>query len=108
MMDRTVDPEGRWLYRVGGICALVLGLAYIVIFPLFARVGAPPTGGAAWLQYLDGKTTVWWAILGIVSAAGFFITMILNAVFVTLWVLSVGGRLCRLGWRKDSESPPAV
>jgi hypothetical protein len=236
MMDETIDPEGRWLYRVGGIGAVVLGLAYLVIFPLFAHVGAPPTGGAAWLKYLDGKTTVWWAILGlsvltdllyvpvalslylalrrvhrsamllatafvglfvvldlavtwtnyaalltlsglhaaatndaqraacvaaasyasavlaartevlyaivdlslgifliggvmrkgkgifgrttaylglaagllgIVSAAGFFLTMILNAVLVTLWVLSVGGRLCRLGWRRDSETQPA-
>jgi hypothetical protein len=225
------------LYRVGGICALVLGLAYLAIFPLFAHAGAPPTGGAAWLQYLDGKTTVWWAILGlsvltdllyvpvalslylalgrvhrsamllatafvglfvvldlavtwtnyaalltlsglhaaatndaqraayvaaagyasavlasrtevlyaiiilslgiliiggvmlkangifgkttaylglaagllgIVSAAGFFITMILNAVFVMLWVLSLAARLCRLGWRRDSKSQPAA
>ena len=63
MIERTVDPDGRGLYRVGGVSALVLGLAYLAIFPLFARVGAPPTGGEAWLKYLDGKTTAWWAIL---------------------------------------------
>jgi hypothetical protein len=63
MKERTVDPDGRGLYRVGGICALVLGLAYLAIFSLFAHVGAPPTGGEAWLKYLDGKTPVWWAIL---------------------------------------------
>jgi len=61
----TLDPDEKWLYRVGGISALVLGLAYIVIFPLFALVGAPPIGGEAWLEYLPGKTTVWWAILGL-------------------------------------------
>lgn len=62
----AVDPEGKWLYRVGGICALVLGVAYLIIIPLYASVGAPPTGGGeAWLTYLDGKTTVWWAILGL-------------------------------------------
>ncbi|MEN6334297.1 MAG: hypothetical protein ABFE01_08545 [Phycisphaerales bacterium] len=233
MIERTVDPDGRWLYRVGGVCALVLGLAYLTIFPLFARVGAPPTGGEAWLRYLDGKTAVWWTILslsiltdllfvpvalslylalnrvnrsamllatafvglfvvldlavtwtnyaslltlhglyagaaddaqraayvaaanyasavlasptevlyaivdlsagifiigcvmlqgkrvfgriaaylalaagllGLASAAGFFVTMVLNAVLVTLWVLWLGVRLCRLGWRKDFES----
>ncbi|MBV9670595.1 MAG: hypothetical protein JOZ43_06535, partial [Acidobacteriales bacterium] len=61
----TVDPDGKGLYRVGGICALVLGVAYLVIIPLYASVGAPPTGGEAWLTYLDGKTTVWWVILGL-------------------------------------------
>jgi hypothetical protein len=50
---------------VGGISALVLGVAYLTIIPLYASVGAPPTGGQAWLTYLHGKTMVWWAILGL-------------------------------------------
>jgi hypothetical protein len=58
-----VDPDGKWLYRVGGISALVLGIAYIVTIPLYVRVGALPSGGEAWLKYLAGNTTVWWAIL---------------------------------------------
>src|SRR5215470_9417598 len=62
----AANGELRWLYRAGGISALVLGLAYVAIFPLYARVGAPPTGdGAAWLHYLAGKTDVWWTILGL-------------------------------------------
>src|SRR5229473_5722975 len=66
MTVNLVDPEGEWLYRVGGISALVIGVAYIVIIPLFAHVGgAPSSGGEAWLKYLEGKTTVWWAILGL-------------------------------------------
>src|SRR5262249_38316433 len=52
-------------YRVGGISALVLGVAYAVIFSLFAHVGAPPSVGADWLEYLEGKTKVWWAILAL-------------------------------------------
>src|SRR5262249_46486552 len=65
-MTVAVDPEGKWLYRVGGISALVLGVTYIVIFPLYAHVGAPPSGdGETWLKYLAGRTTVWWAILGL-------------------------------------------
>jgi hypothetical protein len=235
-MDNAVDPAGKWLYRVGGISALLLGLAYLIIFPLFARAGVPPSGGAAWLTYLAGKTTVWWSILGlsvltdvlyvpvalslygalqrvnrntmllatafvglfvvldlavtwtnyaalltlsglhssatddaqraayvaaanyasavlasrtevyyaivdlslgilligfvmlkgrgifsrttayvglatgllgIVSAAGFFVTMILNAVLATVWILLVGYRLYRLGQQGDCEVPPA-
>jgi len=65
IMVNTVDPEGKGWYRVGGISALVLGVAYLIIIPLYASVGAPPTGGQAWLTYLNGKTTVWWAILGL-------------------------------------------
>ncbi len=67
MPVQSVGPDARWLYRVGGVSALVLGVAYIVIFPLYAHVGAPPTGGRGevWLTYLEGKTTVWWAILAL-------------------------------------------
>ena len=65
LMANAVDPEGKWLYRVGGICALVLGIAYLITIALYAHVGAPPSGGEAWLKYLSGKTTVWWAILGL-------------------------------------------
>ncbi len=65
MMVHAVDSQGRWFYQVGGICAFVLGIAYIITIPLYAYVGTPPSGGEAWLKYLAGKTTVWWAILGL-------------------------------------------
>jgi hypothetical protein len=65
MMAHTVDPDGNSLYRVGGISALLLGIAYIITIPLYVYVGAPPSGGEARLQYLIGKTEVWWAILGL-------------------------------------------
>jgi hypothetical protein len=61
----TAGAEQRQWYRLGGIAALLLGLGYVVIFPLYAHVGAPPHGGEAWFNYLPGKTTVWWAIIGI-------------------------------------------
>jgi hypothetical protein len=54
------------LYGVGGASALVLGVGYLAIFPLYAQAGAPPKGlGAAWLPYLADKTTIWWAILAL-------------------------------------------
>jgi hypothetical protein len=61
----AADPDSRWLYRVGGISALVLGAAYVAIIPLYAHVGAPPNSGEAWLKYLSGKIAIWWAILGL-------------------------------------------
>ena len=35
-------------------------------------------------------------VFGVVSAVGFFVTVILNALCATAWVLLVGYRLCRL------------
>lgn len=65
MTPDTIDPDGRWLYRVGGISALLLGIGYVVTIPLYASVGAPPSGGEAWLAYAAGRTGTWWAILGL-------------------------------------------
>lgn len=81
----AVDPDGKWSYRVGGISALVLGVAYIVIFPLYAHVGAPPSGdGEAWLQYLAGKTTVWWAILGLSVLTDFLYVPVALSLYLAL------------------------
>jgi hypothetical protein len=52
-------------FRVGSIAAIVLGLGYVAIIPLYAHVGAPPNGGEAWFQYLPGKTSIWWAIIAL-------------------------------------------
>lgn len=65
MMVNAVDPDGNWLYRVGGISAIAVGLGYIVIIPLYVLAGAPPSGGEAKLTYLAEHTTVWWAIIGL-------------------------------------------
>ena len=46
MMVNAVDPDGKWLYQVGGISALTLGIAYIII-ALYVPVGAPPSGAEA-------------------------------------------------------------
>src|ERR1700730_2814196 len=85
MMVNAVDPDGKWLYRVGGISALVLGIAYIIIFPLFARVGsAPSSGGEVWLKYLEGKTTVWWAILGLSVLTDFLFLPVALSLYLAL------------------------
>lgn len=80
----AVHPDEKWPYRVGGISALTLGIAYIIIIPLFAHVGAPPTGGAAWLKYLQGKTTVWWAILWLCVLTDFLYIPVALALYFAL------------------------
>jgi hypothetical protein len=64
MMLHAADPDARWLYRAGSISALILCIVYIVIIALYVRVGAPPTGIEARLEYLARNTTIWWAIIG--------------------------------------------
>lgn len=66
MAADTVEQGAKWTYRVGGISALALAIGYIVIIPLYLAAGAPPPSeGEAWLKYAAGKTSVWWAIVGL-------------------------------------------
>jgi hypothetical protein len=85
MTANVGDPTERWSYQVGGIAALVLGIAYVLTFVLFARVGAPPTGsGEVWLKYLQGKTTIWWAILGLAVLTDFLFVPVALSLYLAL------------------------
>src|SRR4029077_3700548 len=85
MTVSVVDPDGKWLYRVGGISALVIGIAYLSILPLFALVGnPPPSGGELWLKYLEGRTTVWWAILGLSVFTDFLFVPVALSLYLAL------------------------
>lgn len=56
--------QKHW-FRAGSVAAIVIGIAYVIIVPLYARAGAPPSGGQAWFNYLPGKTSLWWTILSL-------------------------------------------
>lgn len=80
----SVNVDQKQWYRVGGIAALVLGVAYIIIVFLYARVGAPPSGVEAWFKYLPGKTTVWWVILGLSVFTDFLYAPLAFALYLAL------------------------
>jgi len=81
----SFDVDQKQWYRVGGIAALVLGVAYIIIIFLYAQVGAPPTGGGdAWFHYLHGKTTIWWAILGLSVLTDFLFVPVAFTLYLAL------------------------
>ena len=86
MVEQVTGVVDRRLwYRVGGISALLLGVAYIIIVFLYARVGAPPTGGGeAWFQYLPGKTKIWWAILALSVLTDFLFVPVAFALYLAL------------------------
>ena len=63
---KPTTPYEKRFSKWGSISALLIGIGYLVIFPLYARVGAPPSGsGEEWFRYLTGKTTLWWDILAL-------------------------------------------
>jgi hypothetical protein len=80
----AIGPDQTQLYAVGGISALLLGVGYLIIFPLYAKVGAPPSGGEAWFRYLPGKTSVWWAILGLSVFTDFLFVPLALALYAAL------------------------
>ena len=82
-VDVVSADEKPW-YRVGGIAALVIAIAYITIFPLYARVGAPPSGGEAWFKYLPGKTATWWTILVLSVFTDFLFIPVAFALYLCL------------------------
>ena len=81
-MSCSNASEERECFRWGGIAALLLASGYVVIIPLFAWVGAPPTTGEAWFRYVPGKTRVWWAILWLSVATD----LLYLPVAWTLWI----------------------
>lgn len=83
-MANTVDPDGKWLYRVGGISALVLGIGYIIIIALYVPMGAPPSGAEARLAYIAGNTRAWWAILGLSVLTDFLFVPVALSLYLAL------------------------
>src|SRR5664279_3968868 len=84
MMISAVVPDGKWLYRVGGISAIAMGIAYIVLIALYVPMGAPPSSVEARLTYLAGNTTAWWAILGLSILTDFLFIPVALSLYLAL------------------------
>jgi hypothetical protein len=84
MFVETVNPNGKWIYRVGGTASLVIGVVYLVIIALYASVGVPPVGGEARLEYLIGKSAAWWAIVGLSVLTNFLYVPVALALYFAL------------------------
>jgi hypothetical protein len=84
MMVNAVDPDGKWLYRVGGISALAIGMGYIIIIGLYVPMGAPPNGAEARLAYLAVNTSLWWAILGLSVLTDFLFVPVALSLYLAL------------------------
>jgi hypothetical protein len=76
---------GAPLYRFGGWSAVLLGVSYIAIVGLYSLAGAVPSQiGEPWLQYLDGKTAIWWGITGLSVLTDLLFLPMVAALYLAL------------------------
>ena len=80
----AVDPDGKWLYRIGGLSAILFGIAYLAIIGLYVPLGARPSGAEAWLAYIAGHTSAWWAILTLSVLTDFLLVPVALALYIAL------------------------
>ena len=59
----TVEQSGKWIYRVGGFSAIILGLGYLLTIPVVTlwAGGFPPPGTEARLAFFAEHAVGWWA-----------------------------------------------
>jgi hypothetical protein len=81
---RSAPSDGKWLYRVGGIAALLIGIGYVLTIPLFVSVAAPAAAGEARLAYLAANAKVWWAILDLMVGTDLLWIPVALALYVAL------------------------
>jgi len=78
----VVDPDGKWIYRVGGLSALILGAGYLLTFPVIAYAGGfPPPGIEARLAFMAEHAAGWWAV----TALMIFTDLLYAPVFLALY-----------------------
>lgn len=74
-------PDGKWLYRLGGLAALVLVAGYGLTFPVYASVGYWPAGAEARLAYFASHAQGWWLLTGLMV----FTDLLYLPVFLALY-----------------------
>jgi hypothetical protein len=79
---KVVDPDGKWIYRVGGLSGLMLGAGYLLTFPVIAYAGGfPPPGTEARLAFMAEHAAGWWAV----AALMIFTDLLYVPVFLALY-----------------------
>jgi hypothetical protein len=96
----AVDPEGKWLYRVGGIAAIVLVVGYFLTFPIYFYVGDQPASGVeAQLVYFSEHATGWWAIAFLMVFTDLLLVPIFFGIYMALKHINKGLMLVALAFK---------
>lgn len=85
MMVDAIDPDGKWIYRAGGIAAFILVIGWFLTFPLYAAGGGPePLGAEARLIHYAGREPAWQAILWLMVFTDLLYVGIVLALYQSL------------------------
>lgn len=95
-----VDPEGKWLYRVGWIAAAALVVGYFVSIPIYVWMGDQPASGIeAQLAYFADHATGWWAIVVLMVFTDLLLVPIFFAIYMSLKHVNKGLMLVALTFK---------
>jgi len=85
VIANSVDPEGKWFYRVSGIAAFALVVGYFLTFPIYFWVGEQPASGVeAQLAYFAEHAGGWWAIGFLMVFTDLLIVPIFFGIYMAL------------------------
>lgn len=85
-MQPASDPDGKWIYRVGGISALVLGMGYLLTIPMMIVYagGFPPPGTEARLAFFAEHAAGWWGATALMVFTDLFYVPVFLALYHAL------------------------
>jgi hypothetical protein len=100
VIANSVDPEGKWMYRVAGICAIVLVVGYFLSFPIYGWVGDQPASGVeAQLAYFAEHAGGWWAIVFLMVVTDLLLVPIFFGIYMALKHINRGLMLVALAFK---------
>ena len=95
-----VDPEGKWLYRVGGIAAIVLVAGYFLAIAIYVWVGDQPAAGVeAQLAYFAEHAAGWWSIVILMVVTDLLLVPIFFGIYLALKHVNRGLMLVALAFK---------
>lgn len=99
VIANSVDPDGKWMYRVAGICAIALVVGYFLTFPIYGWVGTPPASSVeAQLNYFAEHAAGWWAILLLMVVTDLLLVPIFFGIYLALKHINNGLMLVALAF----------
>ena len=84
-MVHLPGTDREWWFRVGGLSAIAVAVLYLLIVVLYASVGgAIPSEPEEIMEFLDGHTMEWWAIIALSVLTNFLYLPVAMALYLAL------------------------